>query len=104
MFESIVDWLNTGLLAGGSPCGAKKEGAMGAGTQVRLLLWKNWTIRRRQRVITSHSSITQYIIPLRVAVKNTMCCHSLLMMIVRKYLQDSLKQLFSSSLLYYLSI
>ncbi|XP_033494779.1 retinal-specific phospholipid-transporting ATPase ABCA4a isoform X1 [Epinephelus lanceolatus] len=23
---------------------------MGAGTQVRLLLWKNWTVRRRQRV------------------------------------------------------
>lgn len=61
---------------------------MGAGTQVRLLLWKNWTIRRRQRVISSHSSITQYIIPLRVAVnKNTMWCHSLQMII---YLLESL--------------
>lgn len=53
-FLKCNEWLNTGRPAGGGG----GEG-MGSGQQVSLLLWKNWTIRRRQRVrfhTESHNS------------------------------------------------
>ena len=48
---NAVGWLNAGLWCGGDASWGVKGQARGVGYQVKLLLWKNWTIRKRQKVI-----------------------------------------------------
>ncbi|KAM8882220.1 retinal-specific phospholipid-transporting ATPase ABCA4a isoform 2-T2 [Synchiropus picturatus] len=48
--DHVHEFNNDRLFAPVGPYGGKKGGDMAARTQIKLLLWKNWTIRRRQRV------------------------------------------------------
>ena len=52
---NAAGWLSAGLRCGADPSWGVKGRAMGVGYQVKLLLWKNWTIRKRQKVIFSLS-------------------------------------------------